>query len=108
MVQVVTGHSFHNGVEGHGAALRVSDGLGARGRQSCADELQVPLSQRSEGSKSLLCGEALVVGRPLFLIEWLQSMVVLGKCLAKAEGEGDFAICEVADDLGGRPLARCR
>ena len=105
MIQIVSGHRFDDGLEGHGAALRMGHGLGRRGWQSFGDELKVPRAQGCKGRKRILGRNSVVRSGPLFLIEGLQNVVFFGKSLPEAKGESDLAVGKVADDFRRRPLA---
>jgi len=105
VVEVVAGHGFDDGGEGHGAAFWVGYGLCGRGWRGVADEDEVPFAHGGEGGERLLRGDARIVGGPFFLIEGLEDVVLLGEGLAETEAEGYFAVGEMAEDFGGGPFA---
>jgi hypothetical protein len=105
VVEVVAGHGFYDGGEGHGAALGVGYGLLGCRCWGVADQDQVPLAHGGEGSDGLLGRDAGVGDGPLFLVKRLEDVVVFGEGLAEAKAEGDFAVGEMAEDFGGGPLA---
>ena len=106
VVEVVAGHGFDDGLEGHGAALGMRDGLAGCLRQSVLNEEQVPVAQGGERGEGLRCRDSRIGGGPFFLIEGLDDVIVLGQRLAQAEAEGQFAIGQVRGDLGRAPFAR--
>ena len=53
VVEVVAGHGFDDGAEGHGAALGVSDGAAGGGGVGGFKQDQVPLAEGGEGGAGL-------------------------------------------------------
>ena len=78
MVEVVACHGLNDGLEGHGSALGMGYGFRRRRGEHFLDEEQVPLAQCRESGKRLLGRKALIRDGPLFLVEWLQDVVVFG------------------------------
>ena len=64
MVEIVAGHGFNDGLEGHGAALGMRNGFVGGGRQSALDEEQIPVAQGGEGGESLRCWDSRIGGGP--------------------------------------------
>ncbi len=105
VIQVVAGHGFDHGLEGHCAPLGMSHGSARGGGQRGLNQPQVPLAQRAEGFKRLGRGNTGIMHRPLVLIEGLDDRVIFSERLAQAEGEDDLAIGQVTEDFGGAPFA---
>src|SRR3954471_7847818 len=106
MVQIVTAYCFHDGSKGHDAALRMLGRDVEIVRRERLEQCLVPGLQSDETRKRCGCIERSVAPGPEFLIEGLNHVVRLRERLAQSETKGDLAICEVADDLAGRPLTR--
>lgn len=105
VVDVVAGHGFYDGCEGHGAALGMSGLALAVGFGGGGDEFDVPVAgglEEDDGGGEVVGGVALA---PDGLIEWLDLGMVFAEGLAEAEGEDDFAVCEVSDDFADAPFA---
>jgi len=104
VVEVVAGHGFDDGLEGHGSALGVGDGAVGGDGQRGVDEEEIPMAEGGEGAESLGRCEFAVAGGPLVLIEGLDGGAIFGQGLAEAKGEDEFAVGEMAEDFGGAPL----
>ena len=105
VVDVVAGHGFDDGPEGHGAALRVGGGAVAVVLGDGGEEEQVPVAGGGEEGQ---CGFRSVGGvafGPGVLVEGLDDGVLLGEGLAEAEGEDELTVGEVGDDLADAPFA---
>jgi len=87
VVEVVAGHGFHDGLEGHGSALGMGDGAIGRGGQGALKQDQVPLAESGEGGACLGRLDALVGPGPVVLVEGLDRGRVFRKGLAQAEAE---------------------
>ena len=72
VVQVVASHGFNDSLEGHGAALGVSDGAVGGGGPCGGEEAKIPGAHRGEDGKSFGARDAGVGGCPLVLIEGLE------------------------------------
>jgi hypothetical protein len=112
VVDIVAGHSFYDGPEGHGAALGVSGGAVAVFLRDGGEEEQVPVAgclEEGETGFKVVGGVAFAPG---FLVEGLDDgvgLVELGcEGLAEAEAEDDLAVSQVGDDFADAPLARGR
>ena len=104
MIEVVAGHGFDNGSEGHLTPLRVGELLGKQLGRDAFNESQIPLANRGKYVERGLGVVRAVVLCPTLLVEGLDDVIILGEHLAKAEGEDDFAIGEVAEDFAGVPF----
>ena len=112
MVDVVAGHGFDDGPEGHGAAFGVG---GAAVAVFVGDGVEVEQVPVAGGPKEGDCGfelVGLVAFGPGLLVEGLDDGVGLvergGEGLAEAEGEDDLGVGEVGRDFANAPLARGR
>jgi hypothetical protein len=109
MVDVVAGHGFYDGPEGHGAALGMGGGAMAFVAGDGGEEEEVPVAHGLEESECRLDGVDGVPVSPGFLIEGLDDVVGLvgrgGEGLAEAKSEDGFGVGEVGDDVGDAPLA---
>src|SRR5580704_12088630 len=110
VVNVVAGHGFYDGPEGHGAAFGVGGAAAAVVLRDGVEEEQVPVAgglKESERGLEVVGGVAFGPG---VLVEGLDDGVGLGKGgsegLSQTEGEDDFAIGEVGHDVADAPLAR--
>ena len=110
VVDVVAGHGFDDGPEGHGAAFGVGGAAVAVFLGDGVEEEQVPVAgglEEGQGGFELV---GCVAFGPGVLVEGLDDGVGLvergGEGLAQAEGEDDLAVGEVGDDLADAPLAR--
>jgi hypothetical protein len=108
VVDVVAGHGLYDGPEGHGAALGVGGAAAAVVLRDGVEEEQVPVAGGLEESERGLEVVGCVAFGPGVLVEGLNDGVGLGECggkgLAEAEGEDDFAVGEVGDDVTDAPL----
>jgi hypothetical protein len=109
VVEIVTGHGFNNGPEGHGAALRMGGESATVFVVHGSEELHVPgarAPEEVERRSQIVRGVAL---GPDFLVEGLDDGVRLacrrGEGPAQAESEDEFAVGEVGDDLADAPLS---
>jgi len=109
VVDVVAGHGFDDGPEGHGAAFGVGGGAAAIVVGDGGEEEQVPVAgglEEGERGFELVGGGAFGPG---VLVEGLDDVVGLvergGEGLAETEGEDDFAVGQVGGDLADAPLA---
>lgn len=109
VVEVVAGHGFDDGPEGHGASLGVSCGAVAVVVGDGGEKEEVPVAdgvEESERGFERVDGVALSPG---VLVEGLDDVVGLvergGKSLTEAEGEDEFGVGEVGDDVCDAPLA---
>jgi hypothetical protein len=105
VIEVVAGHGFDNGLEGHGAAFGMGNDAAGGGWQSCVNEREVPVAEGGECRERLGGGDAGVCGGPLVLIEGLDDVVVFGQGLAETEAEDELAVGEMAEDFSGGPFA---
>jgi hypothetical protein len=109
VVDVVSGHGFDDGPEGHGAALGVGGGVVPVVLGDGGKEEQVPVAcgmEESEGGFEIVDGVALGPG---VLVEGLDDMGLSGCCgqgLAETKGEDHLGVGEVSDDIADAPLAR--
>jgi len=108
VVDVVAGHGFDDGPEGHGASLRVGGWAVAVVLRDGSEKEQVPMAgglEERERGIEIVGG---VTFGPEILIERLDDGVGLagrgGEGLAETEGEDDFAVGEVRGDLADAPL----
>src|SRR5580765_3332633 len=108
MVDVVAAHRLDDRPQRHRSAFRVGHGAVAVALADRGEQLEVPAAR---GRKERKAGGE-VVGSvplaPLRLVEGLQDMVVLSERLAQAEGEDEFAVGKVGNDLADGPLAGSR
>ena len=110
VVDVVAGHGFYDGPEGHGAALGVGGAAMAVVLGDSREEEQVPvaggLEEGQAGPEVIGC----ITFGPSLLVEGLDDGVGLvergSEGLAEAEGEDDFAVGQMRDDFADAPLAR--
>ena len=77
---------------------------GVRGQRGL-NESEIPAAHGGEGGESVASREAGVRSGPLFLVEGLDGVAVLGQGLAQAKTEGDLAVGEMAEDVAGGPFA---
>ena len=109
VVDVVAGHGFYDGPEGHGAALGMGGGAMAFVAGDGGEEEEVPVAHGLEESECRLDGVDGVPVSPGFLIEGLDDVVGLvgwgGEGLAEAKAEYGFGVGEVGDDVRDAPLA---
>ena len=101
VVDVVAGHGFDDGPEGHGAAFGVGGAAVAVFVGDGGEVEEVPVAgglEEGEGGLELVGAVALGPG---FLVEGLDDGVGLaergGEGLAEAEGEDDLAVGEVGE-----------
>jgi hypothetical protein len=110
VVDVVAGHGLYYGPEGHGAALGVGGAAVAVVLRDGGEEEQVPVASGLEESQRWLEMVGCVTLGPGLLVKGLDDGVGLGErgseSLAESEGEDDFAVGEVGDDVADAPLAR--
>src|SRR5258707_8088325 len=96
VVDVVAGHGFYDGPEGHGAALGVGGGAVAVVLRDGGEVEQVPVTGGLEEGQAGLEVVGCVAFGPGFLVEWLDDGVGLvergSEGLAEAEGEDDLAV----------------
>ena len=109
VVDVVAGHGFYDGPEGHGAAFGVGGAAAAVVLRDCGEEEQVPVAGGLEESERGFEVVGCVTFGPGVLVEGLDDGVGLGEGggegLAETEGEDDLAVGEVGDDVADAPLA---
>jgi hypothetical protein len=112
VVDVVPGHGFDDGPEGHGAAFGVGRGTVAVVLRDGGEEEQVPVARRLEEGECGFKVVRLVTHRPGVLVEGLDDGVLLierrSEGLAEAEGEDNFAVGEMGGDIADAPSARGR
>ena len=109
MVNVVAGHGFDDGPEGHGAALWVGGSAVAIFLGDGGEEEQVPVAGGlEEGERGFELVGCVALG-PGVLVKGLDDGVRLiergCESLAEAEGKNDLAVGEVGDDVADAPLA---
>jgi hypothetical protein len=108
MVDVVAGHGFYDGPEGHGAALGMGGGAMAFVAGDGCEEEKIPVAHCLEESERGLDGVDGVAVAPGFLIEGLDDVVGLvwrgGEGLAETESKDGFGVGEVGDDVRDAPL----
>ncbi len=104
VVEVVAGHGFDDGPEGHGAAFGVGGASFALFVADFVEQQEVPGAGGFEEVERGVDVEVCVALRPFFLVEGLDHRMVFGEGLAEAEAEDDLAIGEVGNDLAGGPL----
>jgi hypothetical protein len=108
VVDVVAGHGFDDGPEGHRAPLGVGGGAVAVVLRDGGEEEQVPVArgvEESEGWFEVVDGVAL---GPCFLVEGLDDRGGFAGCgegLAEAKGEDHLGVGEVGDDVADAPFA---
>jgi hypothetical protein len=105
VIDVVAGHGFDDGPEGHGAAFGMRGWALAVGVGDGCEEFEVPVTgglKEDDGGGEVVGGVALSPG---VLIEGLDGWMGFAEGLAKAEAEDDFAIGKVRDDFADAPLA---
>jgi hypothetical protein len=111
VVDVVAGHGFYDGPEGHGAAFGVGGAASAVVLRDGGEEEQVPVAGGLEESECGLEVVGCVTFGPGVLVEGLDDGVGLGEggreSLAEAEGEDNLAVGEMGDDVADAPLAGC-
>jgi hypothetical protein len=109
MVDVVAGHGFNDGPEGHGSAFGVGGGSVAVVVGDGGKEEQIPVAGGVEEGHCGFEVVGLVARGPSVLIEGLDDGVGLveggGEGLAETEGKDDLAVGEVGGDLADAPLA---
>jgi len=109
VVDVVAGHGFDDGPEGHGAAFGMGGGAEAVVLGDGGEEEEVPVAHGLEESERWFDGVDGVTVGPGFLIEGLDDVVGLvgrgGEGLAETESEDSFGVGEVGDDVRNAPLA---
>jgi hypothetical protein len=109
VVDVVAGHGFYDGPEGHGAALGVGGGAVAVVLRDGGEEEEVPVAGGLEESETGFELVGCVAFGPGFLIEGLDDGVGLvergGESLAEAEREDHFAVGQVSDNVADAPFA---
>ena len=105
----MAGHGLYDGPEGHGAAFGVGGAAAAVVLRDCVEEEQVPVAGGLEESERGLEVVGCVAFGPGVLVEGLDDGVGLGERggegLAEAEGEDDFAVGEMGDDVADAPLS---
>ena len=109
VVDVVAGHGFYDGPEGHGAALGVGGAAMAVVLGDSREEEQVPVAGGlKEGERGFELVRCVAFG-PGVLVKRLDDGVGLAErrseSLAQAKREDDFAIGEMGDDVADAPLA---
>jgi hypothetical protein len=110
VVDVVAGHGFDDGPEGHGATLGVGGTAAAVVVRDGGQEEEIPVAGCLEESHCGLELVGAVACGPDVLVEGLDDVVGLaeggGQGLTEAEGEDDFAVGEVGGDLADAPFTR--
>jgi hypothetical protein len=109
VVEVVAGHGFDDGPEGHSAALGMGGGAMAFVAGDGGEEEEVPVAHGvEERERGLDRVDGVAVG-PGLLIEGLDDVVGLvgwsGEGLAEAKAEDGFSVGEVGDDVRDAPFA---
>jgi hypothetical protein len=110
VIDIVAGHGFDDGPEGHGAALGVGGDAVAVGFCDGAEEAEIPFAgilEEIERLRKIVCGIALCPG---LLVEGLDDRVGLvwrgAERLAKTKRKDEFAVGQVGDDLTDAPFVR--
>ena len=110
VVDVVAGHGFYDGPEGHGATLGVGGGAVAVVLRGGSEEEQIPVAGGLEKGQCGLEMVGCVTLSPGILVEGLDDGVGLverrSEGLAEAEAEDDLAVCQVRGDFADAPLTR--
>ena len=108
VVEVVAGHGFDDGPEGHGATFGMGYGALALGLGEFVEQEQVPGTGGFEEVERGIDVEVCVARGPFFLVPWLHDRMVFCQGLAQTEAEDGLAVGEMGYDLAGAPFGRGR
>lgn len=105
VVEVVAGHGFDDGPEGHGSSFGMGGEAAPVVFSDGGEEAKIPGAGCLEEGQGRGCIVGCVALGPVVLIEGLDDRVVFGERLTEAEGEDEFAVGEVGEDLSDAPFA---
>ena len=106
MIQVVPRGGLYQSAQGHLAAFGVRHWLLKVIFCSRPQQAQIPFAESRKRLESQFRRERVPL-RPAVLIEGLNGVMGFRKRLPVTETEGDFAICQMAEDLHSGPFSGC-